>query len=99
MIPIELPIEQLENAADMLKAMAHPMRIAIISFLSGAESHTVKEIHEKLKITQSATSQHLGVLRNKGILTVVRKGQNSYYNVRQDKLSTLIDCLRVCVCD
>ena len=45
----ELKIEQLEQAASMLKAIAHPMRIAILSFLEDGKKMTVTEIHKSLK--------------------------------------------------
>ncbi len=50
---IILDPEQLEAAANMLKAIAHPMRIAIIDFLQGGEQLSVTEIHKKLGIEQS----------------------------------------------
>ncbi|WP_246222959.1 ArsR/SmtB family transcription factor [Draconibacterium halophilum] len=62
----EINVERLEVAASMLKAMAHPMRIAILKHLEGGKKLTVTEIHELLKIEQSTTSHHLGILRDKG---------------------------------
>ena len=51
-----LTIDQLEKAANMLRAIAHPMRIAILQYLDGGKQLTVTEIHEYLKIEQSTTS-------------------------------------------
>ena len=65
----ELELAQLEQAANMLKAIAHPMRIAILSFLEDEKKLTVTEIHELLNIEQSTTSHHLGILKDKGVLT------------------------------
>jgi len=74
--------EQLERAANMLKAIAHPMRIAIIGFLEDGLQLSVTEIHEKLGIEQSTTSHHLGILKDKGVLVSRREGKNTYYSLK-----------------
>ena len=68
--------EQLESASNMLKAIAHPMRIAILSFLEDGRKLTVTEIHELLNIEQSTTSHHLGIMKDKGVLSSQRDGKN-----------------------
>jgi DNA-binding transcriptional ArsR family regulator len=92
----DLKIEQLEQAAGMLKAIAHPMRIAIINYLEDGKRMTVTEIHEKLKIEQSTTSHHLGILKDKGILSSKRDGKNTYYFLRNENLSKIMDCISKC---
>jgi DNA-binding transcriptional ArsR family regulator len=99
MIINDLTVEQLEKAANMLRAMAHPMRIAILNFLEDGNRKTVTEIQEKLGIEQSTASHHLGILRDKGVLISIRDGKNSYYSIRHNKLSTLIDCINTCACN
>jgi DNA-binding transcriptional ArsR family regulator len=59
---LELKPEQLDKAANMLKAIAHPVRIAILNLLEDGQKLTVTEIHEKLEIEQSTTSHHIGIL-------------------------------------
>jgi DNA-binding transcriptional ArsR family regulator len=92
----ELNIEQLERASIVLKAIAHPLRIAILNSLEGGKKLTVTEIHEKLDIEQSVASHHLGILRDKGILSVKREGKNSYYTIKDSMYNTLIDCIGNC---
>ncbi|HBS85656.1 MAG: transcriptional regulator [Bacteroidetes bacterium GWF2_38_335] len=92
----DLDIEKLENASNMLKAIAHPMRIAILSFLEDGAKLTVTEIHEKLKIEQSTTSHHLGILKDKGVLQSKREGKNTYYYLKHESLSKIIECLSRC---
>jgi DNA-binding transcriptional ArsR family regulator len=92
----KLTLEQLEQAAGMLKAMAHPMRIAILNLLEDSKRMTVSEIHEKLSIEQSTTSHHLGILKDKGVLSSKRDGKHIYYFVKNDNLSSIIDCLNKC---
>jgi DNA-binding transcriptional ArsR family regulator len=90
--------EQLEKAANMLKAIAHPMRIAIISFLEEGKKLTVTEIHELLNIEQSTTSHHLGILKDKGVLSSKRDGKNTYYFLKNNNLRQIIECISAC-CD
>lgn len=92
----DLKIEQLEQAASMLKAIAHPMRIAILNFLEDGNRMTVTEIHEKLKIEQSTTSHHLEILKDKGVLASRREGKNTFYFLKNDSLSKIMECLNKC---
>lgn len=91
-----LTLEQLDNAAEMLKAIAHPMRMAIIELLEKGRMLTVTEIHELLSIEQSSTSHHLGILKNKGVLASKRKGKNTFYFLKHERLSQIIDCIGKC---
>ena len=93
-----LTAEQLEKAANLLKAIAHPMRIAILEYLVGGKQLNVTEIHEYLKIEQSTTSHHLGILKDKGILGSKREGKNTYYYIRNENLSSIIECVNKCAC-
>ena len=90
--------EQLEKAAIMLKAIAHPMRISIISFLEDGKKLTVTEIHEKLNLEKSTTSHHLGILKDKGVLASKRDGKNTYYFLRHEQLSNIVECISKCAC-
>ena len=92
----ELSIEQLEQAVNMLKAIAHPMRISIISLLEDGRRMTVTEIHEKLQIEQSTTSHHLGILKDKGVLSSKREGKNTLYFLRNENLAKILDCIGKC---
>ncbi|MBE9468225.1 MAG: helix-turn-helix transcriptional regulator [Bacteroidetes bacterium] len=92
----DLNIEKLENTANMLKAIAHPMRIAILKFLEDGKKLTVTEIHNMLQIEQSTTSHHLGILKDKGVLSSKREGKNTYYFLKHEKLSQIINCVSQC---
>ena len=93
-----LTAEQLEKVAGMLKAIAHPMRIAILKHLDGGKQLTVTEIHALLGIEQSTTSHHLGILKDKGVLISKRDGKNTYYSIRNENLGNIIDCVAKCAC-
>ena len=92
----DFDVEQLERAASMLKAIAHPMRIAILNHLEGGKKLSVTEIHELLQIEQSTTSHHLGILKDKGVLCSKREGKNTYYFLKHDKLGNIIEYISKC---
>ena len=93
---IQIKPENLERAANMLKAMAHPIRIMIIDCLDNGKEHTVTEIHKKLGIEQSITSHHLGILKDKGVLSSRRTGKNTFYFLKHEKIKTLLSCISSC---
>ena len=95
----QLDSNKLELAANMLKAIAHPMRIAILKHLEGGKKLSVTEIHELLGIEQSTTSHHLGILRDKGVLCAKREGKNTFYYLKFNILSQIVDCLETSTCD
>lgn len=92
----QLKIEQLEQAASMLKAIAHPMRIAILNLLEDGNRMTVTEIHERLGLEQSTASHYLGILKDKGVLSSKREGKNTFYFLKNDSLSKIMECLNKC---
>ena len=71
----ELDPERLERAANMLKAIAHPIRISIIGCLEDGKKRTVTEIHKYLGIEQSTASHHLVILKDKGSSLLKEKGK------------------------
>jgi len=95
----ELKPEQVERATNMIKAISHPMRLAILDYLGGGKELSVTEIHKLLKIEQSTTSHHLGILKDKGILSSRRNGKNTLYYLKRKNLSKLIACISECACD
>ena len=95
----DLNPEEVERAANMIKAISHPMRLAILGYLGEGQQLNVTEIHNLLKIEQSTASHHLGILKDKGILASVRKGKNTIYYLKRENLSKLIRCISECACD
>jgi DNA-binding transcriptional ArsR family regulator len=92
-----LDIQKLEMAASKLRAMAHPMRIAIIDLLTDNKKLTVTEIYEHLNIEQASASHHLNILKNKGLLESKRDGKMIYYSLKLQVLANVIDCINQCV--
>ena len=91
-----LDIQKLEQAASKLRAIAHPMRIAIVELLTVNKRLTVTEIYEKLSIEQASASHHLNILKNKGLLESKRDGKMIHYSLRVSALSNVIDCINQC---
>ena len=91
-----LDIQKLEMAASKLRAMAHPMRIAIIDLLTANKKLTVTEIYERLSIEQASASHHLNILKNKGLLESKRDGKMILYSLKTNVLANVIDCINQC---
>jgi DNA-binding transcriptional ArsR family regulator len=92
----ELTPESLEKAANMLKAIAHPMRLSIVGCLEDGKKRTVTEIHKQLGIEQSTASHHLGILKDRGVLASKREGKNTWYFLKHENLKTLLSCVSGC---
>ena len=92
---IKLDIEKLEAAASKLRAIAHPMRIAIIDLLHDRE-FSVTEIYNRLNIEQASASHHLNVLKGKGVLNSKRNGKKILYSLKNQTLIEIIDCINRC---
>ncbi len=75
------------------KAISDPKRLLIISVLRDGEL-SVGEIAETLEVSQSNASQHLAVLRERGIVTTRRAGTSVYYSLRSQKILMAIDLMR-----
>jgi DNA-binding transcriptional ArsR family regulator len=87
---------ELNEAAEMLKAIAHPGRLAILCLLIEKKSLTVTEIYETVNMEQAVASHHLGVLKSKGVLVCRREGKNILYSLKYECLSQIIDCIGNC---
>lgn len=85
--------EQLERAAETLKAVSHPARLRIIEILEEGE-RSVTEIQDSLGITQSLTSQHLSNMRVRGVLKCRKNGSMVYYSIANPDVVKVIHCIR-----
>ena len=74
-----------ELQSDVCKTLASPKRIEILSALREGEK-TVSELVEILGVPKANVSQHLAVMRHKGILRSRREGINIYYSVSNRKV-------------
>ncbi len=95
--PIFLSPEELEFAASILKAVAHPIRLGILQLLDKEDRLSVNQICEHLKSEQSLTSHHLSNMKLKGILGSKREGQRVFYYLKLPALNDLLACLDTCI--
>lgn len=77
--------ERLEKWAEFLKALAHPIRLKIISALIEGRQ-CVKNLSDLLHTSQPNVSQHLSVLRNKGIVGCKRDGSIVCYYIKDQRV-------------
>lgn len=79
--------------AEVCKSMANPTRLKIMSILREGEK-SVKELKTRLKLRKANLSQHLGVLRQRRIVSTRRAGLNIYYKITNPKMIKACNILR-----
>ncbi|OBS08857.1 transcriptional regulator [Acidihalobacter prosperus] len=89
--------EDLEQAARILKSMAHPMRLKLICAL-GDEEFSVKELLDRVGTTPTNISQHLGILLSGGLVTRRRRGNRHFYRIGHNHTLELIQHIRDIFC-
>lgn len=88
--------EELEQMAYVLKAVAHPNRLAIICLLSRNEELNVSDICEQTECSQALISHHLTDMYAKGILQIRREGRNAFYRLADDRVTNVMRCMMKC---
>ena len=83
----------LEEAAEMLKVMGHPLRLRIAQCLEEGE-RKVGDIADALGAAQSVTSQHLKAMRVRGLLNFRREATCVFYSIARPEVYKIIDCIR-----
>lgn len=79
--------------ADFCHALADTRRLMILYTLADGEE-SVSAIAEKLSITQSSTSRHLKILRERGLVNAIRDGSSVRYSLSDARLIEALDLLR-----
>jgi ArsR family transcriptional regulator len=90
--------EDIFNASHALKAMAHPLRLKILCILGSVGEVSVQEIVEQVGTSQSNISQHLSILREKGILASRKDANKVFYRVADPKILQLVGAMRAAFC-
>jgi ArsR family transcriptional regulator len=89
--------EDVERASRSLKAMSHPLRLKILCTL-GDQEVSVQDIVEFVGTSQSNISQHLAILRDKGILASRKDANRVFYRVSDARTLKLIGMMRDVFC-
>ncbi|MHB1360222.1 MAG: ArsR/SmtB family transcription factor [Rhodocyclaceae bacterium] len=89
--------EHVETAARALKAISHPLRLKMLCFL-GDQEICVQDIVEAVGTSQSNISQHLAILRDKGVLATRKDANRVYYRVADQRTLQLVGLMREVFC-
>jgi ArsR family transcriptional regulator len=82
-----------ELHASICQTLANPKRLEVIDRLRDGEQ-SVSELAEAMKIGQANLSQHLAIMRQKGIVATRREGLNVYYRLSNPKIIKACDLMR-----
>ena len=89
--------EHIQLAASALKTMSHPLRLKILCVL-GEQEVSVQDIVDAVGTSQSNISQHLALLRGKGVLRTRKDANRVYYRVADARTLQLIVLMREVFC-
>ena len=79
--------------AEMCKVFSNSTRLEILNLLRDKQL-SVTELIEKTKLSQANISQHLSIMKYKGIVISDRKGKNIYYKITAPKIIKAFDIIR-----
>ncbi len=88
--------EKLQSAINMLKVIAHPIRLAIVDLLTKNTRMTVLDIQVALDLEQAIASQQITLMEDKGVLKAEKVGRNKYVSLRFPNMQTIVNCLEDC---
>ncbi len=89
--------DQVENTTELLKSIAHPIRLKILCYLMAGEKK-VSDIEQQFDSTISNISQHLTVLRKAGIITRRKQANFMFYSISNERIITLMQALKTSFC-
>ena len=90
--------DNIDKAVRCLKVLAHPQRLKIICVLQTGE-HSVQQLEEYVGIAQATLSQHLSLLKDRGILTSKRQGNFSLYSIANKEMVSLFTMIQGIFCE
>jgi DNA-binding transcriptional ArsR family regulator len=86
------------DAVSLLKGLANESRLMIVCVLSEGEL-SVGQLNQRIKLSQSALSQHLAVLREQGMVQTRRESQTIYYRLADNTAMDIIELLHATYCE
>lgn len=87
-------MEGAQKASELLKAISNKHRLLVLCLLIEKEEMTVGEIQQRISLSQSALSQHLGKMREEGLVTYRRESQTLYYRIENPDITKIIALLK-----
>lgn len=91
-------IDNAEDASNLLKALGHEGRLAILCYLAH-RPHSVTQLEELLESRQAAVSQQLARLRLEGLVNARREGHQIFYSLADDRVAVMLRLLHGFYCD
>ena len=88
---IKINNDNLAKTSEILRAVAHPLRLKLLRFIDKHNRINVNKIYSKLALEQAVTSQHLRVLRTTDLVNAEREGKYIFYSVNYPKLKGLVE--------
>lgn len=89
--------EDIMQASMAMKAIAHPLRLKVLCVLAGSEL-SVQEIVDYVGTSQSNISQHLAILRDKGVLATRKDANRVFYRIGDPRTLKLVSMMRDVFC-
>lgn len=89
--------EDILQAALAMKSIAHPLRLKILCVLADGEL-SVQDIVENVGTSQSNISQHLAILRDKGVLYTRKDANRVFYRIDDQRIIKLVGMMRDVFC-
>jgi ArsR family transcriptional regulator len=89
--------EDIRQAAEAIKSIAHPLRLKILCVL-GDQEVSVQDIVDQVGTSQSNISQHLAILRDKNVLATRKDANRVYYRISDLRTLKLVDLMREVFC-
>lgn len=87
-----IPLKALTEAAECLKALAHPHRLRMVQMLLRGR-YSVGELAEACGIPSHMASEHLRLMQRCGFMSCVKEGRNAYYQVTETHLAGMMACI------
>ena len=91
---VNINSEKLQLSSEILRALAHPLRMKILEFIDKNETINVNKIYNTLKLEQSITSQHLKILRLAGLVVTSREGKFIHYSINYEKMENSTNAIK-----
>jgi len=89
--------KDIDQASRALRAIAHPLRLKILCVLGDGEV-SVQDIVESVGTSQSNISQHLGMLRDKGVLGSRKEANKVYYHMADSRILKVLEMMQEIFC-
>lgn len=90
--PALLPMDFLEAAAECMKVMAHPVRLRIVDILMQGQ-FAVGDIAAMCDLPSHQASEHLRLMKGRGLLESTRHGRTVYYSIASPRLPGMLKCI------